>query len=222
MTIHIHKECLSDAGWKVLRSLKDIIKKYHGTMAGGTALALQIGHRISGNLDFYTDICFSMESLIADIRRTGRPFNIISEEDGYLFAEVDGVRFSLLEYDYPFIQETLSVEGIRVAGVLDIVTMKLMAVSQNGTKGDFADIYFVLKDTPFTDVAWHMVKRFGKERVNAIDIGRSLVDFSGADFNPEPVYMKGHKVSWDEVKVLFKRESKQFSSDLERVLVSGK
>ncbi|MDO8283151.1 MAG: hypothetical protein Q7U10_11120 [Thermodesulfovibrionia bacterium] len=222
MTIQIHKECLSEAGWKVLLSLKDIIKKYHGTMAGGTALALQVGHRISGNLDFYTDTFFSMESLISDIKRTGRPFNIISEEDGYLFAEVDGIRFSLFEYDYPFIQESLSVEDINIAGVLDIVTMKLMAVSQNGTKGDFVDIYFVLKSIPFQDVAKHMIKRFGKEMVNAIDIGHSLVDFSSADFNPEPVYMKGQKVSWDEVKGFLKRESKQFSSDLERVLAGSK
>lgn len=222
MTMNIHNECLTEKGWKVLLSLKGIIKKYYGTMAGGTALALQIGHRISDNLDFYTDTYFSVESLISDIRRTGRPFNVISEGDGYLFAEVDGIRFSLLEYDYPFINKAVSYEGVQVADVLDIVTMKIMAVSNNGTRSDFIDIYFVLQGIPFADVAEHMVKRFGKERVNAIDIGQSLIDFSGADFNPEPVYVKGHKVSWDEVKGYLKRESKQFSFDLETVLAGSR
>lgn len=221
MTLNIHKECLTEKGWKVLQSLKDIIKKYHGTMAGGTALALQIGHRVSDNLDFYTDTYFNVESLVSDIRRTGRPFNVISEGDGYLFAEVDGIRFSLLEYDYAFINKAVSYEGVQIADVMDVVTMKIMAVSNNGTRADFVDIYFVLKSIPFSDIVGHMVKRFGKERVNAIDIGRSLVDFSGADFNPEPVYMKGNKVSWDEVKGFLKRESKQFSADLEIVLAGS-
>lgn len=221
MKREMHKECFPEKGWKVLRSLKKIVKKYQGTLAGGTALALNIGHRVSDNLDFYTDTFFNVGSVVSDIRKTGRHFNIISEEDGYLFAEVDGIKFSLREYDYSFIQEAISFEGIPIADVLDIVTMKLFAVSHNGTKGDYVDIYFVLKSVPFSDIAEHMVKRFGKERVNAIDIGRSLVDFSGADYNPEPRYMKGCKVSWDEVKGFLKRESKHFVSDLERVLVSG-
>jgi hypothetical protein len=222
MKTEICKECLPEKGWKVLQSLKMIVKKYQGTLAGGTALALNIGHRVSDNLDFYTDTFFNASSVVADIRKTGRHLNIISEEDGYLFAEVDGIRFSLREYDYPFIQETVSIEGVMVADLLDIVTMKLFAVSHNGTKGDFVDIYFIFKSMPFSDIAEHMVKRFGKERVGSIDMERSLIDFSSADFNPELKYIKGSKVSWDEVKSYFKRESKRFASKLYQVLAVSK
>jgi hypothetical protein len=173
---------------------------------------------MSDNLDFYTDTYFRVESLISDIRRTGRPFNIISGEDGYLFAEIDGIKFSLLEYDYPFIQETISFEDIQIADVMDIITMKLMAVSRSGTKSDFVDLYFVLKYSSFLNVAEHMIRRFGRERVSSIDIGQSLTNFSGADFNPEPAFVNGHKVSWGEVKRFFKQHSDEFAGDLKRVL----
>ncbi len=222
MKVTMHKECFPEQGWKVLRSLKKITKKYQGTLAGGTALALNIGHRVSDNLDFYTDTYFSVESLISDIRKTGRPFNLISGEDGYLFAEVDGIKFSLLEYDYPFIQETISFEGVQIADVMDIITMKLMAVSRSGTKSDFIDLYFVLKYASFINVAEHMIKRFGSERVGAIDIGQSLINFSGADFNPEPTFIKGHKASWDEVKRFFKQHSNEFADDLKSVIAAGR
>ncbi len=222
MTMQIHKECFPENGWKVLRSLSKVLKKYHCALAGGTALALTIGHRKSENLDFYTDTYFSPESLIADIRKTGRPFNIISEEDAYLFAEVDGIRFSLLEYDYPFVEEFSYIEDVQIAGVLDIATMKLMAISQNGTKGDFVDLYFVLNNVPFADIAGHMVKRFGSDIIASIDIGSALTNFSAADFNPEPRYTKGHKVSWDEVKGFLKENSGRFASDLKDLLSSVK
>ena len=53
---------------------------------------------------------------------------------------------------------------------------------------------------PFYKIAEHMIKRFGKERINPVHIGKSLVYFSDADSNPEPIYMKGKYINWEKAK----------------------
>ncbi|MBI4844127.1 MAG: nucleotidyl transferase AbiEii/AbiGii toxin family protein [Nitrospirae bacterium] len=218
----MHKECLSDKGRKVLRSLNKVIKKYHAVLAGGTALAAKLGHRISERLDFYTETYFDPASLVSDIRKTGRPITVISGEEGYLFAEVDGVRFTMLEYDYPFIQEAGFFEEISVAGVLDIAAMKLMALTNHGSKEDFVDIYFILKGLPFPEIAAHMVKRFGRDMVSSDVIRDSLVNFSTADNDPDPEYTEECLVRWESVKAFLMEQSIRFAVDVEAALIKRK
>lgn len=211
----LYKECLPQKGWKIVYSLKEVLKKYRMTLAGGTALALHLGHRISIDLDFFTDVTFNVESVITEIRETGYPFQIISEGEEYLIANVDGIKVSFFKYDYLFMEEPFIYKRVRIAEILDIASMKVIAISQGGTKRDFIDLFFVLQDLPFHKVAVHMVRRFGKERINPIHSGKSLVYFSDADSNPDPDYIKGKELRWDTVKKFFRNHIKQFVFDLE-------
>lgn len=109
-----------------------------------------------------------------------------------------------------------------VAGILDITSMKVIAIGQRGTKRDFVDLFFILQDIPFHKVAEHMVRLFGKERINAIHLGKSFVYFSDAESNPEPEYIKGKEISWDNVKKFFKHHVKQFVFDLDMAVKGQK
>ena len=211
----MHRDCLPGKGWKVLRSLKGMLRQYHAVLAGGTALALQIGHRVSEDLDFFTGEEFPGESIIAEIRKTGALFRIISEGKGYLVADVAGVKVSLFKYDYPFLEKPMRLDGIQVAGVLDIASMKVIAISQRRTRRDFIDLFFIIEEIPFHKVAEHMVRRFGKERINPVHIGKSLAYFSDAESDPEPLYVKGKALRWDTVKKFFRHHVKQFVLDLD-------
>lgn len=211
----MHRDCLPEKGWKVLRSLKSMLRKYHAVLAGGTALAFHIGHRVSEDLDFFTVEEFRGEAIISEIRKTGNSFRIISEGEGYLVAAVGGVKVSLFKYDYPFLEKPVMLNGIQVAGVLDIVSMKLIAISQRGTRRDFIDLFFIIQEIPFHKVAEYMVRRFGKERMNPVHIGKSLVYFSDAEADPEPLYVKGKDLRWDTVKKFFRHHVKQFVLDLD-------
>jgi len=211
----MHKECFPEQGWRVLKSLKDMLAEYNAILAGGTALALHLGHRISVDLDFFTEMDFQVESIISEIRKTGNPFRIISEGEGYLVADVGGVKVSLFKYEYPFLEKPLMLGGVRVAAILDIASMKVIAISQRGTKRDFVDLFFILEEIPFHKVTEHMVRRFGKERINPVHIGKSLVYFSDAESHPEPLYARGKDLSWDAVKRSFRGHVKQFVLDLD-------
>jgi hypothetical protein len=211
----MHRECFPEKGWKVLRELKEMLARRGAILAGGTALALHIGHRISIDLDFFTNKDFKVEQVISEIRKTGLSFSIIAEGDGYIIANIEDTKFSLFRYEYPFPDKPAVYKGIQVAGVFDIASMKVIAISQRGTKRDFVDLYFILQDIPFHKLAYDMVNRFGRERINPVHIGKSLVYFSDAESNPEPEYLKGKEVSWAKVKSFFRQHVRQFVFDLE-------
>jgi predicted nucleotidyltransferase component of viral defense system len=209
----VHKECFTKKGWKVLATLKPILLKHEAVLAGGTALSLQIGHRLSLDLDFFTIKAFNVESVISAIRGTRQRFHLLAEGEGHIVVDIEGVKFSLFHYDYPFLDKPLHYHGINIAGILDIAAMKIIAISQRGTKRDFVDMYFILQNIPFFKVAEHMVRRFGKERVNPVLIGKALTYFADADSNPEPEYAI-IKVKCEKIKTFFKQHAKQFVLDL--------
>jgi predicted nucleotidyltransferase component of viral defense system len=209
----MHRECLPGRGWKVLDSLKDTLAACQAVMAGGTALALHMGHRMSVDLDFFTASPFRVESLVSAIRKTGQGFRIMAESEDHLVADIEGVKFSLFRYEYPFIEKPTVFNGIKIAGVLDIAAMKIIAITQRGAKRDFADLYFILQNIPFHKVAEHMVHRFGKERIDPVVTGKALVYFSDADSDPEPEYI-GKKTKWETIRTFFRRHVKQFVLDL--------
>jgi hypothetical protein len=108
-----------------------------------------------------------------------------------------------------------SIEGARIAGLLDIAAMKVIAISQRGTRRDFIDLYCILQEMPFHKVADHLVKRFGKERINAVNIGKSFTYFSDAESDPDPQYLKGKTVRWETAKEFFKQHVKQMVLDID-------
>lgn len=210
----MHLECLPPEGQQLLGLFKDIAADNHLVLAGGTALALQLGHRISVDLDFFTEDDFSIEVLIQEINKFKLGCRILQEGAGTLTCIVNGVKVSFLRYPYPFMEIPRRVKDIPVAGILDIAAMKVIAIAQRGAKRDFVDLYFILQDTPFWKVAANMMKRFGAERVNPLLIGKALVFFDDAEADPEPRYLRD-KPDWKDIKKFFRKNVKQMVLDLQ-------
>ena len=210
-----YKACLPDKGWSALTALRSIIQANQFLLAGGTALALQKGHRISYDLDFFTLRSFRNDKLISEIKKTAIPFQIVAEEEGSLTLDIDGVKVSFFRYEYPFFDKIVEIGQTPMAGLLDIAAMKVIAIIQRGAKRDFIDLYTILQEIPFHKLAGHMIKRFGKERVNPVQMGKSFVYFADADTNPEPAYRKGVGLNWEDVRKFFRTHVKQFVFDLE-------
>lgn len=207
-------ECLPVNGQKMLGLFRNIAVNRHLVLAGGTALALQLGHRVSADLDFFTAEEFSTEALIQEIKGFKLAWQILQEEAGGLTVIVNGVKVSVLRYPYPFIDFNGRIKGIPVAGLMDIAAMKVIAITQRGAKRDFVDLYFILQDTPFWKIAANMLRRFGPEKVNPLLLGKALVFFDDAEADPEPQYLK-EKPEWKDIKRFFKQNVKQMVLDLQ-------
>ncbi len=161
----MHNECFPDKGWAVAKKVIPIVQKHKAVLAGGTALALHLGHRISIDLDFFTSESFLVDEVVYEIGELGVPFKILDQGSAHVVAVIDGVKFSLFKYPYSFIAPIVTHKGMSVAGIVDIAAMKVVAISQRGTKRDFVDLYCILQTLPFNVVADNMVKRFGEQRI---------------------------------------------------------
>ncbi len=217
----MHLECLPRNSRALLRRLKPVVEAHAFVMAGGTGLALQIGHRLSADLDFFSERSFRTGMLFRELSGMNLAPSVSQEEEGSLTVLAKGTKLSFLYYPYPFAEPLASAGGVPVANVLDIASMKIMAIVQRGAKRDFVDLYFLLQDVPFRKVAENLVRRFGMERINPIHIGKSLVFFNDAEGDPDPAYRIRRRPGWNAIKTFFARNVRQMVLDLENARCSS-
>lgn len=112
-------------------------------LAGGTALAIYLGHRLSVDLDWFAPALEDPLALAARIRDAGLTMDVRNIAKGTLEGTVGGVRVSFMEYRYPMLRKTVrwKEKGVALASLDDLAAMKLSAVAQRGARKDFVDIY---------------------------------------------------------------------------------
>lgn len=112
-------------------------------LVGKTALALQLGHRISIDLDLFTQLPFDQNFLLAELESKYK-FQLDYESKNTLKGEIKNVKVDFIAYNYPLVKPLIQKEGVRMASPEDIAAMKLNAVSGNGTRlKDFIDIAYL-------------------------------------------------------------------------------
>lgn len=192
---------------ELLRKL-GFLEKYRFYLAGGTALALQIKHRISLDFDFYTEQTFNPRKLREEFDEIFRKVHEIYVAEDTLGLEVDGIRISFFRYPYPLIRPLQKVENIYVASLEDIAAMKIIAISQRGIKRDFIDIYFLIKKFGLKKII-----KFTKEKYPMFNIYvglQGLVYFKDADEDLEKTRFRLLKnLNWSDVKNYILKEVKK-------------
>ena len=178
---------------------QDFFKKVY--LAGGTALALQIGHRLSFDLDFYISEKFNEKKLLGQLKKIG-DFQEQVIDWQTILGEFPGVKFSIFYYQYPLIELPKEFLKIKIAGLKDIGAMKIGAVSGRGTKRDFIDLYFLAKKHFSLK---QMLKFYDKKYKNLSNlyshILKSLVYFNDAEQEEIPQMLK--QCDWEKVKKYF-------------------
>ena len=165
-------------------------------LAGGTALALQLGHRKSVDLDFFSGNFTKRDIILQQLH--GLNPNITHEAPGTIDCLIDDVKVSFLEYNYPLLEDLGEFEYVKVASVSDIACMKLSATSSRGSKKDFVDLYIILQKFSLEDLFLQFEKKFIGVSYQKLVLLKSLTYFSDAENEPDPDYTKD--LSWEEIK----------------------
>ena len=177
-------------------------------LAGGTALALQLGHRLSFDLDFFTSTEFdSLETATKLQKTTG--LKIQETKAGTIIGTIQNIKFSLFFYPYKLISPFQKFLSINVADIKDIAAMKISAISSRGVKRDFIDLYFICRKIRLENILELYNKKYGKLAGNRIHILKSLVYFQDAEEEPMPKMLK--QCRWEEVKIFFEQEVKKLT-----------
>jgi hypothetical protein len=174
-------------------------------LAGGSGLALFLGHRVSVDFDFFTSESFNQEELAKSLAKYGK-FDVSSISKDTLLGIFNDTKFSIFRYQYPLIFETSECLGINVADKIDIAAMKIAAIMGRSTKKDFIDLYFLAQEgISLRDSLKYYDQKYGVLASNLYSIITSLVYFTEAEGTEMPKMIK--EVSWEDVKRFFEKES---------------
>ena len=164
-------------------------------LVGGTGLALHIGHRISNDLDLFGSLTADKITIDAELNKMGRVVKLRETENIHIFI-INDVKVDLVNYSYPWIEKAQKTDGIVLAGFQDIAAMKLAAINGRGTKKDFIDLFFLLKEYSLEQMLGFYSQKYHDGSI--FMVLRSLVYFDDAD--PEPMPEMLLNVNWDDVK----------------------
>ena len=180
---------------QLLKDLQSLESLKECRLVGGTALALQLGHRRSVDLDFFGTIPETSDE-IQDILREHHEVSIVKESKNIHIYLIDGVKVDLVNYKYDWIDTPVEEDGIRLADVKDIAAMKVAAIIGRGTKKDFIDLYFLLKQFSLKELLELYLQKYPD---GSLFIAlKSLSYFEDAEADPMPVMFE--HIEWTDVK----------------------
>lgn len=174
---------------KIFKKLRYFPEFY---LVGGTALALQIGHRISVDFDLFSAKEIP-PGLLDKVKRIFKEFKIktIINHSEQLSVKADKTKIDFVKYNFPLTLDLIEFEGVKVLSITEIAAMKALALNHRGTLKDYVDLYFILKDKYST---LKEVKRIAEKKYKE--------EFNFRLFLEQTVYLKDIK----EEKLQFLKE----------------
>jgi len=165
-------------------------------LVGGTALALQIGHRDSIDIHLFSQEPFNESDVFDHLQGS---YNFIADfiDRNILKGEVQGVKVDLITHKYPNVGSVLELDGIRMASKSDIAAMKLNAIVRDGSRiKDFIDIAYLSSFLSFYEMQQAYVSKYANS--NPEMISKALIYHEDINFK-EPIKMLDGKLDWNKI-----------------------
>lgn len=148
-------------------------------LVGGTALSLQIGHRKSDDLDL-----FSVEPLDGMVVQ-----QVLVDKYGFVPSVIDqntlagfiqGVKIDVIYHPFPWLDNAIEEDGLRIATKKDIAAMKMHAIINSGKRPkDFVDIAFLSMYFSYNDIKRLLLRRY--PAYDPIMADRAVIYFGDVD-----------------------------------------
>ncbi len=173
-------------------------------LVGGTAFALQIGHRISVDIDLFTNVTFDSITLSAELKEKYN-FKGSLNRGYFLQGQIKDIKVDILKYPYKPSNNLIEIDGIRMIMLADIASMKMAAITNRGRKRGFIDLYFMLKYYSMKQIIEWYQQKYNTEIFMLL---QSLVYFEDADNDIDLNMII--PINWEEVKKEIKTEVQKY------------
>jgi hypothetical protein len=174
-------------------------------LAGGTALALQIGHRDSVDFDFFSSKDIDPEEIFNKVKKVFKGHKIlkVQEEENTLILIIDSsISLSFFTYKYKLIKPLIEEEFFNLASIEDIGCMKFSAIIGRKINKDYIDLYYILQKIKLRDLLDKA--RIKMPELDSNLILKNLVYFKDIESSPIK-FRNNNKVSLKEVEKYIKR-----------------
>lgn len=193
----LHTQALTPQTLELIQSLQaePLLQGFH--LVGGTALALQIGHRLSIDIDLFTRQDYDVDEVFQLlVVKYGFKRNYLQGKA--LKGFIKDVFVDMIRHDYQEI-EIIEEDSVRMLSAKDSAAMKLNAITGNGTRvKDFIDVYFLLEQYKLTDMLGFYMTKYQQD--DALMILRSLAFFDDIDLAEWPLLLREPRLTFDHVK----------------------
>lgn len=204
-----HWESVSNALRELMRSVGEHPFAERFYLAGGTTLALRMGHRRSYDLDFFSET----DEVLTDTRQeiinalADHQPQTLENTDGNLLLLVSGLNIGFYSYGYPLVEQPDFIEGVTVASIADAGLMKLDALITRGSRKDFYDLYFIAGEISIPNLLVLGETKYPRARDFQLMAVEAMLQFDNADQDVQPVLLQN--VPWEKVREFFIAEARQ-------------
>ena len=198
----LQKEAVTPDLLELIRTLQNESVFRQHVLAGGTALALQIGHRRSVDIDLFTINKQDNRVLLNYFNDNFPKVEVLYNEDFSLQLIVNSIKIDLISIKGKILEIPKTIDGITLFGLADISAMKLLAITDRKEPKDYIDIAYLLKNIPLEIMLGYYKSKYNKDDV--MNVKRALTET--ARINP---------YDWEKVKML---KNDIFISDIPKIL----
>lgn len=196
----------------IIKSLDFLGKNFY--LAGGTGLALHLGHRTSVDLDFYVLKHFASEKILPDFQKRFKKLSVRRAIKDTLILTVEETDLSFFYYPYKLLRPPFFFETINLASVEDIAAMKVAAIVQRGRRRDFVDIFYLFEKYSLKQIVKFVLKKY--PGYQEILLFKALIYFEDAE---EEELERGIKIfdknfSWQKAKEKIFAEVKKYQLEM--------
>lgn len=208
----LFKNTIEESTLELLKKLQSTDELKNFCLAGGTALALQIGHRKSIDLDFFTQKDFDSNFLLEFLEQNF-DFKLDFSAKNTLKGSINNIKIDLISHKYPLVKPIIEIEDVFLHSIEDIAAMKLNAIAGNGTRSkDFIDVYFILKQYSVKDILDFYKKKYQSR--NVLHIIKSLTYFDDISTHDWPEMVLEKELKLSGLKKDIEKKIKQFLNEL--------
>lgn len=192
----LYKETVSPGLFTLIQRLCVLPQLKEFVLVGGTALSLQIGHRRSIDIDFFSKNPFEVE-VMTEFLQSKYDFKIQNKFKNALMGTLDNIKTDIISHQYEWVKDFSVKEKVRMASLEDIAAMKLNAISGNGSRlKDFVDIAFLSSSFSLQQMLDFFEIKYPNN--NSVIALKSLCYFEDINFDVDILY-QNRPIAWEEI-----------------------
>ena len=191
----LHYETVDEGTLGLLKQLQSLDILSEMRLVGGTSLALQIGHRKSIDIDLFGILNVEFDILIDELKTLGEVVLLKNSKNIHSLL-INDIKVDIVNYNYKWLTNKMTIDNIYFATIEDIAAMKLNAIMGRGSKKDFIDLYFILKNYTLSTLIDLYSQKYHDGSIFLVL--KSLAYFEDADEQEMPFMF--HNTSWQTMK----------------------
>jgi hypothetical protein len=204
----LYKETVTDALFETLKSISSLEKLSSFRLVGGTAIALQIGHRRSIDLDLFSNEKVKKQNIAHDLENKFTGIECFISQDG-ITTRINDLKIDIFDdWMIPFKEEPVIVDRIKIASLKDLAAFKLTALTERREKKDYIDLYFLFQK--FGGLTLLKEYHFYNPLLSAKSLLFALEEVIVAQENSSPMPDMIRPVLWEEIKNDMHQAAKEF------------